>query len=260
MSDPGKDAVKKRLEALGFVVNIIPEDPKQSRPDLSVAREGVTMFVEVKTRTEDAELRTRMESVGIGATESFLVSLDKHNSLSSDVGKANAQLRAMASVQDLRLLWFRADNGLFIQDATQQIGATLLGIRMVMGKCGGEKQTKACIYAGYADFFRYKEIDGAMIESDDGGIMLIPNEFSPRHDLFLRSPISRAVAPAVFDVREGDREGAFYVVDGDVNRKDEQALLLFLREKYPKDEFLAFGPHSGGTTVTTIDARANGCV
>jgi hypothetical protein len=48
------------------------------------------MFVEVKTRMVDYVLRSKMESVRIGSTESILVPLDKHNSLSADIEKARS--------------------------------------------------------------------------------------------------------------------------------------------------------------------------
>jgi hypothetical protein len=159
-----------------------------------------------------------------------------------------------AVADDFRLLWFRADNGLFVQDAREQIGATLLGIRMVFGKRNGQKSVLPCVYAGYADFFRCTEIDGAIIEVE-GTLTLLPNQFSPRTVAFSRSPIAQVIAPAILDIQQGDREGLFYVVDSDVNRKNEGNVLAFLRKKYPTDEFLKFGPYSAGTTVTTIDAR-----
>lgn len=254
MRDPERQRVGKRLEALGFQVDDVAEDSKRKQPDLRASKDGIAMFVEVKTRTEDTELRAGMESVGIGATESILVSLAKHNSLSSQVEKANAQLGAAASADDLRLLWFRADNGLFVQDASEQIGATLLGIRIVNAERNGVRRVRPCIYAGYADFVRCHAIDGAILDVDDA-LMLLPNQFSPRQDAFACSPIYQAITPAVFDVRQSDREDICYVIDSDVDRKDSDALLTFLRNKYPADEFLSFQPYCAGTTVTTIDAR-----
>lgn len=254
MTDSGREAVKRRLESFGFKIDIIQESPKDNRPDLRTLKDGITMFVEVKTRTEDAQLRKKMESVALGETEAILTSLDKHNSLSSDIEKANAQLGAIASAQDLRLLWFLVDNGLFVYDACEQMKATLLGLRMVFGKRSGKKQTRPCCYAAPADFFRYQEIDGAIIEQS-GELILIPNQFSPRKTGFTNSPIYKAVAPAILDIRQAELEGAAYVIDGAVDRKNDAALLDFLRKKYPGDDFFALGLYCAGTVVTTIDAR-----
>ena len=52
MNDPNRDAVHVRLETLGFVVRMIPETSTWLQPDLVAHSEGVTMYVEVKTRSE----------------------------------------------------------------------------------------------------------------------------------------------------------------------------------------------------------------
>ena len=255
MRDSGRGPVKQRLEALGFQVDDVPEDPAQKRPDLYALKDGTSMFVEVKTRTEDTKLRARMESVGVGITKSIHVLLDKHASLSSNVEEANTQLEAASSANDLRLLWFRADNGLFVQNAPEQIRATLLGTRIVSAKRNGATGFRPCVYAGYADFYRYRAIDGAIIEVD-GALTLIPNQFSPRQDAFACSPIYRMIAPEILDVRQCDRNDTLYAIESEaVDRNDDAALLAFLREKYPADEFLSFEPYYAATTVTTIDAR-----
>ncbi len=254
MHDRNRESVGKRLEALGFKVDVVREVPNEKRPDLVASKDNTTMFVEVKVRVEDRELRAKMESVGVGATKSIVISLDKHNSLSEHVEKANAQLGAAAASDDFRLLWFRADSGPFVHDPREQIGATLLGIRMVFAERNAERRVRPCIYAGYADLFRCREIDGVMIEID-GALTLVLNQFSQRQEAFACSPICAAVSPAIVDVQRNTREDLYYVVDSDVNRRDEDALLAFLRTKYPRDAFFHFASHCAGTTVTTIDAR-----
>ena len=255
MRDSGIEPVRERLEALGFQVQRIAENPTERRPDLRASKSGTTTWVEVKTRALDSELRARMESVSVGATESILVPLDKRNWLSADVKKASTQLEAAAKPDEFRLLWFRVDNELFVQDAREQIGATLLGIRMVFGRRNGERRVRHCVYAGFADFRRYTAIDGAMIEVDEA-LTLISNPFSPRQQAFATSPIHKAVEPAIVNAPpQLEREDRCYIVDFDINRKDDEAILAFLRTKYPADEFLRFGPAFAGTTVTTIDAR-----
>lgn len=79
VAESEEEVVKKRLEALNFEVERIPEDPKLSTPDLRATKDAEVYYFEVKTRTLDVELRSKMESVGIGKTESMLVSLDKQN-------------------------------------------------------------------------------------------------------------------------------------------------------------------------------------
>jgi hypothetical protein len=252
-----EDAVKKRLEALEFRVERIPEDLKISRPDLRATKDAEVYYFEVKTRELDEELRSKMESVGIGKTESMTVSLDKQNWLSGDIKKAGNQLKSAAGPTDFRVLWYRADSSPFVQDAREQLGATLMGIRMVFGKRNGEKRIRPCVYAGYADYWRYKDIDGSIVEVD-GLLNLIPNEFSPRREAFSRSALFGILREAAVDIQRLEKNDLCCIVEPNVDRKDDAAVLASLRTKYPGHEFLAFGPSVAGTTVTTIDGSGSG--
>ncbi len=113
------------------------------------------MYVEVKSRSEDRALRGRMEAVRIGETDAILTNLDKHNSISAEVKHASRQLHAAASAQDFRLLWYRADNVLFVNDTKEQISSTLYGMRMVLAESQpfGPRPWH-CAYAGHADASR----------------------------------------------------------------------------------------------------------
>ena len=74
-----------------------------------------------------------------------------------------------------------------------------------------------------------------------------------RQDAFACSPIYN-VTPGIFDVRQGSRDDICYVIDDPhIDRKDnDDALLAFLQDKYPANEFLGFRPRCA---LTTIDAR-----
>lgn len=254
-SDEG--AVKKRLEALGFRVEHIPEDPKLSKPDLRATKSTEVYYFEVKTRELDAELRSKMESVAVGKTESMPVSLDKQNWLSGDIKKAGEQLKSLAGPTDFRVLWYRADSKPFVQDAREQLGSTLLGIRMVFGQRNGGKRVRPCVYAGFSDYWRYRDIDGSIVEAD-GLLNLIPNEFSPRREAFSKSALFEILREAAVDIQGLERNDLCYIVEPNVDRKDDAAVLASLRTKYPGHEFNAFGPAVAGTIVTTIDGRGGG--
>ena len=193
MSDPNRDVVQRRLEALGFSVRPIAETMDSRQPDLVAQTEGATMYVEVKTRSEDRVLRVGMEAVPIAGTNDIIIDLDKHNGLSAEIKHASSQLGSAAGADDFRLLWYRADTGPFVHNTKEQVGSTLYGMRMVLAQSHGlEMRLWHCAYAGYADFFRFPEIDGAMIEVD-GLITLFLNPFSSRRDAFAPSRIARVL-------------------------------------------------------------------
>jgi hypothetical protein len=221
MNDPGRDAVQSRLEVLGFDVHQIPETSSSRQPDLAARSEGVTMYVEVKTRSEDHVLQERMEAVRFGKTTRILTKLDKHSRISADVKRASSQLSAAASAQDFRLLWYRADNSLFVNDTKEQIGSTLYGMRMVLVEFPpfGIRPWH-CAYAGRADFYRFPEIDGVMVEVD-GLITLYLNPFSPRLVAFASSRIARIIQDSVFDVDQAVAQGKLFAADGDAPRGDD---------------------------------------
>ena len=251
MRDRDQEDVCARLKALGFSAQVI-EVNAAKRPDLVAIQASVRMFVEVKARMEDAALRRDMESVALNSTALVLNSLSKRNSISSDVKRASKQLAAAAGPDDFRLLWFRVKDGPFVHGGREQIGATLLGIRMVLCESAGVIREQACLYAGHADFYRFREIDGAMIEVG-GPIFLILNQFSPRASAFAASPICTILGSSAFDVTKVPQNDPFYVVDGDADRSSDDALLRFLQHKYPDGRFISFLEHQAGTVVTTID-------
>lgn len=253
MNDPNRDAVQARLEALGFAVRPIPETSITPQPDLAAVSEGATMYVEVKSRSVDRALRGRMEAVHIGETDAILTDLDKHNSISAEVKHASRQLRAAASAQDFRLLWYRADNGLFVNDTKEQIGSTLYGMRMVLAESQpfGPRPWH-CAYASHADFYRFPEIDGVMVEVDRL-ITLFLNPFSSRREAFASSRIARLIQESVFDIDQAVVQGKLFAADGDAPRGDDDGMIAHLRSKYPSVTFIRFLRHCAGTFMTTID-------
>lgn len=257
MQDLNRDAVQERLEALGFEVKPIAESNSSRQPDLVARADSATMYVEVKTRVEDVALRAEMEAVSVGATTAILTGLDKHNALSDAIKHASSQLAVAASPHDFRLLWYRADNSPFVHDALEQIGATLYGTRMVVIESHSGPLPRACVYAGHADFYRYQDIDGAMVEVDHL-ITLLLNPFSPRRSAFSASRIATVVHPSVFDVDKAAQDGTVFVVDGSAPRHSDDELLSHLRAKYPSDKFYGFVRHCAGTVITTIDGRSRG--
>jgi hypothetical protein len=258
MIDQNREAVQSRLKALGFEVQPIPETSSSKMPDLVVQMDGVRMFVEVKTRSEDRVLRNQMESVHIGGTATILTDLDKHNNISAEIKKAVRQLNASATDQDFRLLWYRADSGLFVQNTKEQIASTLFGMRLVLAECQPlEQRAWYCAYAGYADFYRFSEIDGVMVE-EDRLISLFLNPFSPRRESFASCRITRILQDSVFDVDKAIVQGKLFVADGEAPRGDDKRMLEHLRSKYPSVRFMRFLRNCSGTIITTIDGSKGG--
>ena len=240
ISDCRADAARQdRLEALGFMVDLIVEIEGKRQPDLVARADGATTYVEVKTRIEDRVLRAKMESAPTKATTEILTPLDKHNSISAEIKHASSQLGTLASPTDYRLLWYRADSGPFVHDTSEQVIATLYGMRMVLVDSASGRQPRYCAYAGHADFYRFRDIDGAILEVD-GLITLFLNPFSPRRVGFAASRIAAVVNPSVFDVEQAGANGKLFLADGDAPRHSDDELLRHLAAKYRQFSFARF--------------------
>lgn len=254
-ADSGRDLAKKQLERLGFLVTEIPEDSKEKRADLRAEKNGETAFVEVKTRTVDAELRRMMEGVPIGQARSKLTHLGAKSSTESDIKRAAAQLDCSASQLETRVLWFLIADSPFLHGAATQIISTLLGVKIVAGMADGAVTWRPCFFAGHAALHKYPSIDAVVLAGPEG-FQLIPNPFSPRAQSFRSSAIFEAMKGALQDYAAVESAGQCYVVDFEVARKDEQAVLAGLRKKYPRADIRNFAVYVAGDTVTTIDASA----
>lgn len=254
MKDRDAQHVERLLAARGFAVRPV-DVAEATTPDILAELTGKRTFVEVKARRLDAGLRKAMWAVRVGEPEVLATSIAKHNTISAEVRKANEQLEASAGPEDFRLLWYRADRGPFTHGAHSQVVSTLFGVRFARTRHGGHLP---CMYAAHADFHRYRSIDGAVVEQDDI-IRLFANEFSPRHLSFIESPVMAALAKGALvpDLREGERRGACCIVEGaNVDRSDDEALIAYLRSKYPEREIESFFEPEVVTHMTTIDARS----
>ena len=127
------------------------------------------------------------------------------------------------------------------------------GMRMVLAESQRfGRRPWHCAYAGHADFYRFPDIDGVMVEVD-GLITLFLNPFSPRREAFASSRIAKLIQESVFDVDQAVAQSKLLAADGDAPRGEDDGMLAHLRSKYPSWTFICFLRHCAGTIVTTID-------
>lgn len=238
--DTQADYVKTVLESLGFKSELIPEEQHHRRADIRISDTSHTTYIEVKSRLSDENANKVIKSaIPGGPVVTYSGEAGKQNHFSGLVQDASIQLTASAGPLDYRILWFIATAVPEFVAADEQMRATLFGIRHVFCKRAGENKYLPCYYAGYSDFYRYKDIDGAIIQNNTGAVLLV-NEFSPRVIGFKESALCKYFIQknASRIPSQEEAKGNGYVVDGNVNRKDEKQVLEFLRKKYPGVEFL----------------------
>lgn len=233
--------VKQMLEGSGFQVDLIPESNVSRQADLRALKDGITTYIEVKTRLWDEKVNKVIESVVPGGpAATYVGEAGKRNQFSSIVKSANEQLGRTAGTQDYRVLWFIVTGVPDCAAAVEQMLATILGTRQIFCKRENKSLCRPCYYAGYADFERYRDIDGVVIQNREGGILVV-NEFSPRVEGFGKSPLYQYFKQrnAVLEVSQEEKKGNAFSISEKIDRDEKEAILMCLRSKYPTWEFQA---------------------
>lgn len=227
------------LEHLGATVTPIPRKEGKT-PDFLVTISGVHYLIELKTKGEDSQREEARNQVlvGGGIAEDH-DTVGRKNVISGVIAEAVRQLRAFDAEQvDFRLVWFLGW-GRLRSLYYEQFESALYGTVPVADfGPGADQYHRPCYYFELNDFFRHRDIlDGAIIWCDDSGRFLL-NDLGQRYPAICTSPLATAMAAGCIDPRRKEQLGEAYYVDGDVDRRDDQAVIAYLREKYAKPRLI----------------------
>jgi hypothetical protein len=113
-----------------------------------------------------------------------------------------------------------------------------------------------CYFFHDSDFFRYREVlDAAIVSTELKGRILI-NPLSPRYSQMMNSSLLRHFKEAsVVDPIRLEKEGHAFLVDSDIDRANDEAILQYLRGKYKSDKIAIVTMHflSGTMIFETIE-------
>lgn len=249
MGDRHKQIVRQKLEAIGYAVSDIAEG-KEPSADLAAEGPGVSLIVEVKARRDDKRIARQLRAGPprrvIGSHSPIL-----HDDYLSDlVHNAAKQIRSsQRRYAGLGVLWFRADPELGISHADEKMLATLLGRRSVYVRdSDGVITTGRCYLAGYADFYRHKVIDMAVVDDPSDGSRLLVNPYSVRLDdvraCRLFNSVAETAPGAIIDLHRLKEFTSDYVLPGDFSRRDQATVLAELKKRYPNRDFQLFDMQS----------------
>jgi hypothetical protein len=240
------------LEHLGAHVRKIPHGEGRT-PDFIATIGGARYLIELKAKGEDPEREVRRNEVlNRGEIAEDHDTVGRKNVIAGVVADAVTQLREFSSEPvDYRLVWLlgwgRLRKLYFDQFESALYGTTNI---FDLGP-GADQYTRPCYYFGLSDFFRHRDIlDGAIIWCDENGRFLI-NDLSPRYDAFRNSPLAEAMAKGRIDPREKEKQGDAYYADGDVDPRNEGAVLQYLQQKYGKPRLMniQMGYHAAAMAV-----------
>ena len=245
-----EEAIGAQMIAWGLSVRKIPESKIEGerRPDFEVKKNGYTYLFEVKSREDDRrEVARKKEILDQGAIYGQHIPLLRQNIISNFVKDACNQLKNYGKNEWFRIVWLCA-----VSDAQtakfEQFKAALYG-KTQMFDLDGDGFHRPCYFYRDSEFFRYHRVLDAAIVSTLDKVELCFNPFSVKNSNFKSSSFSKIFKCSVCDPIREESEGNAYIVDSDVDRKNENAVMAYLRDKYnaPKLSKIDMGWHSGTT-------------
>ena len=205
--------------------------------DWLVSLEGCRLIAEEKTKFEDAlAIEARLKTLRSGGVHGQTVPLKPNNRLSGIVKKAVGQLSSTGGdvSHDLRVIWFTGA-GFDGEAKHYQLMSTLYGSTRVF-ELNGDGHHRTCYFFRNSDFYRFRDVlDGAYVSYLTGNTLTVKlclNPHSTRWKELRDSPFAARLSNGLIDPVEEEKEGMAYIVDGDVERSDEQAVMCYLHTKY----------------------------
>ena len=222
---------KRCIEYLGLEVEPVAPVDGEKRADY-VARRGQDAYViEVKGPGENPAVRAELLATGHVTT---VEAAGRTNSTLGKIRDAVDQLNATPAPDGaFRIAALVADSR--DEDLqTAQYVSTLYGKEMlfVLGASGLQGPFD-CYYFTFNEFHRHRTLDASLILTQDGS-RLCPNTFAAGYDRFRSSHLYllHRQHSALEDPSEAEAAGTGFILDADIDRRDETALLDFVRQKY----------------------------
>lgn len=219
------------LQSYGADAEALPTREGVRTADLKFSFEGDLFLVELKQREGVAEYSRELSELSSGDfAEMVPQPLDYRNNHSSVIRDGVRQLQqTVESGDEFRLLWLEAgDEDSELHGA--QYEATLCGEKYLF--CLGRDRLESCYFFTNSEFYTCRDgLDGAFLSSS-GACKLLINPYSPRYSRLRQAPFLRCLGSAVWDPVEMERQGRVMIVDADIDRRDESAVLDYICNKY----------------------------
>ena len=232
--DQDQRQARRFYESLAYHVDPIGvANAGGKRADYLATGFGDTVVTEVKSRVPDDDYEAALAIDGYALREDLLT---RSNSISAHVKKAARQMEQTPAPADAVRIVTLVAAGDDPKAQAAQLTATLLGAVDLLQDAGdgsGSARATPCLYFDFCDFYRYPVIDAAVILMA-GGCRLFVNSFG-RPDIVRATHLYRFLDErgAVADPAKQAAAGEVYVVDSsDLDRRDENAVLAYVRQKY----------------------------
>jgi len=234
--------LREILKALGLTSADVSEADTK-RCDLRAHDgEGENYLIEVKGFHDNADIDQTLQKGDVHVGKRSLVG---SNVIEKAVQYAIKQFEATPT--DDGALWLVAliNRTVYGSDVTsKQIYGTLYGIRWIVHvDSAGQNVSRKCLFFSHSAFHRHPELDGAIV-IDQGDVSFCLNDFGRRVERVRQSVLGRYFAQrgALNDAATLEASGGFLHADCCLDRKDEHAVLEYVKEKYGLEYALVTAP------------------
>lgn len=222
------------LEHWGIKVEDIPTSDKEESDFLALFGDSRVLIEEKRKEDDPTYLVNRAESLALGKIYTTTVPVVRDNRLSGIVAKAAKQLQSSSDRDhNFRLVWFTGV-GVNAEAKYHQFIASLYGTTNIIEM--NSVSYRRCYFFRNSDFHRYANIiDGAVAAYVSGTSItakLCLNPLSPNCESLRTSQVTAAFGTGVEDPEKLEADGTAFIVDGDIDRGNEGAVLGYLQQKY----------------------------
>ncbi|MEW8201963.1 MAG: hypothetical protein AB2697_23090 [Candidatus Thiodiazotropha endolucinida] len=238
------------LKSMGFEVEQI-ETGEGKTPDFLVRDSNSSYLVELKTKYSDPSvLEEREEVLSKGEVFQEETPVARRNRISGVITSAVKQLDSYESEShDFQLIFLLASG--HHPDVQMSIFENCLYGAKNAVDFDGEGGVLPAYFADNSDFYNLRHsLDGTIISTEHQAKFCL-NPYSPRYEALSNSELRHSFEKGVCDPLEQEREGIAFIVDGDVDRTNENDVLEFLKQKYERNKlmFIHLKHYSGTVSV-----------
>lgn len=236
-SDNEESFVADVLRYFDLTVRKIPIENDANKRRLSpdfVASDGVHSYLmELKTKFDNESVKdSRQRGINEKLVYHEITSTERQNNIRTIIKEAAKQLLARRDQEN-------ADFCIIILLATgvneipfrEQFKNSLYGKVKLLIK-GDSVDIKECFYYTNSDFFNFRDIlDGAILIGENN-LTFCLNNLSPRYLALKTSSLTQKLLHGVTDPLKLENENKTFIIDGDVDRDNADALQDYIIKKY----------------------------
>jgi hypothetical protein len=243
----GEALVTHLLHSVGYEVHPIAAAHDARRADLLATSPNDHLVIEVKHRVRDRGYEQALAQTGSAERSEVL---SRSNRVSNQVKSASRQLDSTPVADDSVRLVALVATKRSSHAVMHTFRSTLYGsVDVVTPDEAGAAVAIPCVFFGFSDFFRHRNLDGAILATETIAQLCV-NPFG-RPDALRRTDLYRTYSTqkGVFDPEELEADGEVFIADTSLDRSDQAAVLAYVRDKYNLPPF--------ATTVTWTHFNAS---